>query len=688
MADTNKGKGGAAPSGRDGASHETGGGTGSRSWGGNDSLGGGKGSITSKKTTPSTPPGPDYVSMFKEYENARRAYEASKYNSAISGINSQFQNAYNDANSWLTKLKTANYWDLNNLVPSSSMNFNGVIQSGLNGLNYQNPNKPTFSDSMSSFTMPSGLVYEPYATGPGQRVDTSRLKSWDFTGASNAGKTVNQNITGLVMPDMVEGPDMALAQKARDAYTEALNTYNSLRSQYDNEYSRISDFANANQGFANNLLATLDGLDIGDYKNFGQFEAQIKQGQNQLSNFKSPILNDYTGFGALSDPYSQAMSKIGQLRNDYAAEQSRIGDFRTDLRNRLTGLDTGADNISIADLDSINNYKQQLNALSRDLSGFSSLLNPDFGYENRYVNDVLSELSGIESRRNSELSRISDFERSLMNTAGNLNSLASSTGVENMSMIQALLDRYNAANSQATGFSSLLPYDLSEETAALTGSYGAIQDLLSRRNQAIGDISSEGQNLLTRLSGTALQDEYGIRDILNSLNSYKSQAGRFTGDDAADMQTAIRDAYNQANGKLNQLYTKRNDIESQAQALLAKMRDTGYLNLDQLGIDEETLAALMDDQSTYNAMQAGDEISSLTRIRDRERGRLEKDAAAVAEQQRIEQEEIKKALAGLLNTGDGRISNNDYARWLSFGGANQSDDDRQTSFASNLNLWY
>lgn len=321
-------------------------------------------------------------------------------------------------------------------------------------------------------------------------------------------------------------------QKKADTYNEAVTGYNNSLSNYGNTYNSLSGdiggltysdlyddpntAANENPyaGFntqLGNLTNNLGGLDFSLAKPTFNSSVGSEYGTIGITNIPDLLQLNTNKYDNLTNNISGLSGTLSDLKRQRETEVSRINDYRNKGLGSLAGFSTQLGQLGIADENQMNQLERDLSALNVGRTSFSSpILNQMFPdgftqFDSQY-SGLTQGLGDLRGQRQTELSRIEDYERGLLtdadayrNTLGGL-TIADETGIENL--IGQIEDR----NRQAGRFSSELGFDFSQET-------GELSDLLRNVNQ----LSGERQDELTRV-------ERAERDYLNQARALEGSA--------------------------------------------------------------------------------------------------------------------------------------------------------------------
>lgn len=562
------------------------------------------------KRSPAPPP--DYTEQKKQIRlDTEAAYQdkADTYNTAVDEYNTAlggFGDTYSNLSSGIGNLTYADLYD----DPSTAVNENPYasfksqiegLTSGLGGLDI-GLDRPDFASTVES----------EYGT----------------VGITN-------------IPDLVSANTRAYDTLYRDA-GGLMSQLDALNKQRQNEVNRIDQYRTKGLGDLAGFSTQLGQLGIADLNQMNQLERDLGALNVGRQSFSSPIMNQLypDGFSQFDTQYSGLNQGLADLRSQRQTELDRINQYEQGLlssadqyRNTLGGL-------TIADEQGISDLINQIEDTNRRAGRFSSELGFDFNQETGELSDLLGDVNTLQRQRTSELGRIDQAQRDYLASARAVEDAAEGGSIYSAAGIDAIEDALRDARTNMSGFSSVLPYDFSGATGSLTDADVALADLKSRRQTALDDILGNITGTAGNIAGLEAYDEEGMRNLQRQLTEAGGELGRFTGGRVNDISSQLSDASGQIDTRMQELSDARNALETRAQALLEQVNNAQYYGVDDLGQNQEGFDALQAEIELYNAQQALDEISAAEGRLNSERQRLERDAEAVAERDRIAREAI------------------------------------------------
>ena len=145
-----------------------------------------------------------------------------------------------------------------------------------------------------------------------------------------------------------------------------------------------------------------------------------------------------------------------------------------------------------------------------------------------------------------------------------------------------------------------------------------------------------------------------MKDMASNLSDTGYELSNFTGGRVGDISTRLGTASDAVSAKLAELGTYRNDLEKRAQSLQEQLNNKSFYEVGMVDGEQGGFDSMQAEVELYNAQQAMDEIAGMEDRLNSERGRLERDAEASGERNRISREDILKMVGenGIPEFGD------------------------------------
>lgn len=333
-----------------------------------------------------------------------------------------------------------------------------------------------------------------------------------------------------------------------------------LRNQRAAEQQRIQSFQDSLRGEAESLLGQAGNLTIADADQFGGVEQALREQQARAEGFSSPLDFDFSGVQSSFDPI---VDRINQLRENRAAEQQRIAQAQerfADTSNQALSQVAGLNPYSLSNIQSV---QEQVEGLSSDVGGFSSLLPFDFGTAQSNISQAQSELADVLGMRESQLDSISDSISAPLSGLEDVPLYDESAFAER----DAALDGISSELSQYSG--GRVDEIAQQIDTARQQIDARLQMLADRRNQ----IEQQAQALLQEMQG---QNFYGMSDV----DASQSQVADIEAE--ADLYRA-QQAMDDIDALMSEINSERQRLEADAQAVEARRRERQQQVATQVG---------------------------------------------------------------------------------------------------------
>ena len=564
-------------------------------------------------------PAPDYTvqkgelakATEEDYKKKADAYneQVRKYNESLAGFSQNLGNMKSN----LANTSFVDFFD----DPTTSVNENkynqyltdlGTYQSGLGSLGLFNEDKPIFDKTIDS----------EYGT-----VTINNIPTLD---------KVNANLYNQLV----------------GSASSQLGQLGTLKAQREAEEKRVRDFRNQLLGDLSLGSTGLNQLGIADERGMNQLERELAMLDARKTGFSSSILDQMypKGFETYTTQKETIDAGLQALRDERAKEQQRISDFESNILTNVDDYSTRLGNMGIADADKIQALQDEISDLQKSSGRFSSELGFDFGDELAELTGVSRDVGRLSDKRDAELQRISDMETNLLDTARGIESAAETGSIYNANNLNAIADAIRDLKADRAGFTSELDFDFSNIDDPLTQGETALANLQAERKSALDDILSNVEGFGPALEGLELSDEAGIRDVQSNLREQRGALSEFTGGRVDDIKAQIALGLTSVDEKLAELSDKRNEIETQAQALRDKILNAQYYGTADLANPNAELTAMQDQVELFNAQQALDEIDAISNELNSQQYRLEQDERNVELRKQKERDDILSMMEG------------------------------------------
>jgi chromosome segregation ATPase len=358
-----------------------------------------------------------------------------------------------------------------------------------------------------------------------------------------------------------------------------------IGSFYDDPSTTVNE--NPYESLRNSLNKTrtgLSGLSLNIEKPNFSSTINSEYGPITISNIPTLKAVQTGKYDSLLSGLGESTSSLENLFKERKAEEQRIRGFSSGLLGGLSPLSSTARGLTIADISRIGDLEGQLSGLNAQRQGFSSdilgqVMPKGFSDFDAQYGTLTGTLSDLRSNRAAEEKRIKDYEASLFSQADALTGRLGGMTIADLDGLNSVRDELNAAMTGAGRFSSLLGFDLSQETgmAGLGGAQARLNKLLNERsaeedriNTATRDFRNRARGLETLAGGlsqynldnlTGAQRE--IEDLRNEISGFSSKlpfdfSGTSMGD-LGDAEAAITNLLGKRQTELEALRTRATD---------------------------------------------------------------------------------------------------------------------------------
>lgn len=573
-------------------------------------------------SSPDAPPQPkDYTKQIRNaqsIETERRNNEITDWNNQVSQFNTGLQDLYSNYENFETQFNSIDPYDIDSL----------------------NSLKPQLNDFSRDVRL--------YDVGDFGTLTSQPSYSSGFSTGFPGGYV---EITPSVQ---MMSPDDSMYDEIKYGMQDMLHSLGQYQLDYNNELRNIGLAETDARSDAFRLGMEIPRLTIADGSALNTLESQAQQGIYNLQNLDTPIQNlDMSRFDDEIANYQSVISQIQDLYGQRDAEQQRIRDFETGLMNSYDDLYGQISGLSIADITSMDDLGRQLHNTQRDATRFNSLLPYNFQDELFDLGSLQNMIDDLKWQRENELDRIDDKEFELGRIASDVSGALVGLDIYDRNQIDSLQALLDDARASSQGFESELPFDFSQFQGSLDTSQQTIDDIMSRRGEALDSIYSDITNTRAGLDDLELYDEAGINSVLDALRSSRGELNQFYGGRATDIRGTYDQAVGDVNAKLEQLYAKRTEIEQQMQAALEQFNNQDFYSLSDLDPAFAQAEQFKQQQQLYNAKAALDELDAIMGRLNGEKQRLEADAEAVRlRENRASQDIQSKLVNGNLQFDD------------------------------------
>ncbi|CAB5220289.1 hypothetical protein UFOVP235_29 [uncultured Caudovirales phage] len=371
--------------------------------------------------------------------------------------------------------------------------------------------------------------YTGLGSSAGSTLDTANnldLANYASSGFDRSGyNNLNSRLTNFTS-DILGDYNFDGETNARNLIGQVKGKYDALDTQKVAEQKRISDYKTALQTYLNQSSNDFNTYTIKDADKLNTLEAALRSKGQEASQFTSPLSFDLSG---LTNQYNSLDSNISNKLAERQRELDRIATTQNSYGSQaqtLAGLANSADIYSQNNLTDITN---QINNLSRNVGGFSSLLDYNFGDANKSITAAQQQIAALNASRAQALKDLqtrgdkfsagladiplyneSDFNSRLQQendvlsqlgqfSGGDVNPYRTAVASDQQAIkdkLQQLYDYRTGIESQAKGlqkkFNDQSFYDLDSVDAARKGDYKSLMDQISLYNATQANDESSG----------------------------------------------------------------------------------------------------------------------------------------------------------------------------------------------------
>lgn len=530
------------------------------------------------------PPPPDYTrerAQFSQVEGARRDTMASDYNRSVSAFNNQlsglggqlsdlqsrvgglnltndeefgstlsdiqnFQNqlygtTFNTPKPYFESMVYSPYGpvsvnmpsvlDVNTGLKDTYINQLGSLSSKINALQTQ---RFAEEQKMNQF---SGNLYSQL-TGINTALGSARIG--DLAGLNSAKAQLDSAMASknaFTSPILGDYNPFALSQ-VDSTYQSALDRFNALMGQREQELGRVRDYENSIVDRAANFRSLYDGLDIANESGITNLQQAIDAYQREASRFNTQLsASDYDFSQELGDVQS-VEDMLAELRAKRLSEQSRVNTAQQNYQNLALQLASAARTSDIFNSGRLSDLQAQIEALQGQIGSFSSDLPADFGLANNQLSSASDLIQQLLAQRGTTVDQLRQRLDQATTGIGNI------ADYDEAAMNQALTRLMGLQNQ----FTPFMGADIDPSRLALQTAISDVNNKMSGLSTRRSQFEADARNLLDQVS----TGSYTSLDMLDPL---------FT--QANDLQTQARQ-YNalQSYDELNQILQTLNNQKS------------------------------------------------------------------------------------------------------------------------------
>lgn len=355
-----------------------------------------------------------------------------------------------------------------------------------------------------------------------------------------------------------------------------------------------------------------------------------------------PIIEQLLAEGEYTDLTSQLDSAVGYLdsldsqhgglETAHEAERTRLSDYLTEAYGQFG-------NLSIADLEGLDELERGIDEVLFQNYNFDNDLGYDFSQETAGLNALLGRIQDMKADRTLEEQRIQGARTGFSNTLNNLINSASNGSIYSKSSIDALNRQYESLGQGLNNFTSDLEFDFSD--IDLSAANEAIESLRSRRARALDGIRDDilGSGI-DGLADIELHDEESMRDVMDALRAAEIDLSAFSGGRAPELRDMLDGHTETVEGRLGELNEYRSSLEQRAQELQAAIEEREFRSLDEVEGQRSEYESMQEEIELYNALSAMDELDAILAELNTERDRLDIDAQNVANRDRVARQRV------------------------------------------------
>lgn len=353
-------------------------------------------------------------------------------------------------------------------------------------------------------------------------------------------------------------------QQARDALKQLTQAYADLDAQRREETNRINNYKTGLNTFFSSRANDLGGYTIRDIDKINALNNEIDSKALEAQQFSSPLSFD---LGSSMNMYNSLDSRVANLIAERQREEDRIRNARMSYASQAEQLANQAGVSDIYNLNSITDIASRANDLNRQIGGFSSLLDYDFGDAKQSLTSAQSQVEALKQQRAQALqdlvARGSKFSEGL-----------SDIPLYNENQFTSRLQQENDVLGQLGMFTG---GDVTPYRQQLSASQQAIKDRLQQLYDYRNNIESNAKDLQKRFADQSFYD----MDSVN--NARKNDYQKLLDEISLYGATQANDESGQIKSRLDAEYA-RLKADADARAALAAKEAAATSNV--LGSDQ------------------------------------------------------------------------------------------------------
>ena len=602
----------------------------------------------------SPPPPPDYTAektKFAADTLAGYQTQADAYNTGVDTFNTTLSNAATNLSAGETAFSNADMFDLYD-DPNTDANEDALagVKSDLSGFDFS-------SLDASSQDFGESPIFNPVVQSP-----------W---GAVTIGDIPSLSTANTTLGDDLYSRGQTLGTNIDDLYGQREVAFGEFMTD-------ASGVEKAAGQLTNNVASAGIGSDLSALRN--SLSDVTVDGQNLSSNgfYNQSRFGDGTG-GDQATYIAGIQSQLAALDAAKTAELSRISTYETGINSSANSLATEAAGLGIGDMSRVNEIEAEIARLNREAGQFNSELGFDFSQELGGLSGASNSISGVSADYNTEMGRIEDYQADTLKGIRGVRDSAFGTDMYDMGGLNALDQSLADFKTDAAGFSSILPYEVS----GLDDYYKTIGDrssaLRADRSTALDAIQGRISGVTGGLGDIQLYNEGGFNDASRQLAGIGGDLGRFTGGRVDGIASEIAGGQRSVDGKIRELQAYRSKLEEDMITYLEQVKTGDYYNFDDVASMRDGVAGKESQVRLYKAQQAMDEITDMIASLDGQDRRIKSDNAAAAERQAQSQRGVGFGSYSGTTQGFTPMNASQYSAFVNSGG---EEDPRYASAPS------
>jgi hypothetical protein len=608
----------------------------------------------------SPPPPPDYTAEKTKFAaDTLAGYQtnADTYNTGVDTFNTNLSNAATNLSAGESAFSNADIYDL-----YDDPNTTDVNEDVLSGYSNDLKNFDYSSLDVDSQDFGESPIFEPVVQSPWGPVTIAGMPTLS---------TANSTLAG-------------------DLYDRGQNLATNISDLYGERETKFGDFMTSASGVeqaAGQLTNNVNRAGItSDLNALSNSLSDITiDGQNLSSN---PFYNQSKFAGGDQAAYIAGIQeKITALDNAKAAELSRISTYEGGINTSANTLATEAAGLGIGDMTRVNEIEAEIARLTREAGQFNSELGFDFNDELGGLSGASNSIAGVSADYDAELARINEYEADTLKGVRGLRDSAFSTNMYSMGGLDALDNSLTDFKTDASGFSSVLPYEVS----GLEDYYKTISDrsttLRDDRSTALDAIQGRIGGVTGGLGDIQLYNEGGFNEASRQLTGIGGDLGRFSGGRVDGIASEIAGGQRTVEGKIRELQAYRSKLEEDMITYLEQVKTGDYYNFEDVATMRDGVSGKESEVRLYKAQQAMDEITDMIAALDGQDRRLKSDASAAAERQAQSQRGVGFGSYAGTTQGFTPMNASQYSAFVNNGGEEEPVyGSNPSAFSTNLGV--